>query len=108
MDLTKKKCTPCEGDTPPMDVDEVRRYLEKVPGWDLSRDGQDRLERKFEHDDFTESMQFVDAVAGLAESEGHHPDICIHYDTVDLTLTTHAAGGLTENDFIMAAKIDEL
>jgi 4a-hydroxytetrahydrobiopterin dehydratase len=91
-----------------MEEDDVRRYLENVPGWGLSRDGQDRLERTFEHDDFSGAMHFVNAVADLADDEGHHPDVCIHYDRVDLTLTTHAAGGLTENDFIMAAKIDEL
>jgi 4a-hydroxytetrahydrobiopterin dehydratase len=80
-------------------------YRGAVPGWDLRGD---RLRRQLRFRDFREAMSFVGAMADLAESEGHHPDFSVHYSTVDVEIWTHAAGGLTENDFILAAKIDAL
>lgn len=108
MDLTKKKCVPCEGGTPPMPPSEEDKYKDEIPSWELNRDGNHSIERQFEFSDFQSAMSFVNRVADLAEDEGHHPDICINYNKVHLELSTHAAGGLTENDFIVAAKINEL
>ncbi len=105
MDLTQKKCTPCEGGASPMDPNQACVLLPKVPGWDL---GGTALERRFKFKDFVGSMAFVNRVAQLAEAEGHHPDMHISWNRVTLTLTTHAIKGLSENDFIMAAKINEL
>ena len=78
-----------------------------VPLWSLA-EGDTRLERRFEFKDFLQAMEFVNRVAGIAEAEGHHPDIAIHWNKVDLVLWTHSIGGLHENDFIVAAKIDRL
>ena len=88
--------------------------LDEVSGWALRAQGeqaagQPRLDRKrFEFADFLGAMAFVDKMAALAEEEGHHPDFCVHYSRVDVTLWTHAARGLSENDFILAAKIDAI
>ena len=81
--------------------------LAAVPLWSL-QEGDARLVRRFEFKDFVQAMEFVNRVAGIAEAEGHHPDIAIHWNKVDLVLWTHAIGGLHENDFIVAAKIDRL
>lgn len=88
----------------PAAVDEAIR---SVPGWAAGEEGT-RIQRRYRFGDFAGSMRFVNALAVLAESEGHHPDFAVHWDTVDVTLFTHAAGGLTENDFIVAAKLDLL
>lgn len=116
MDLTKKKCVPCEAGTPPMPRKKEEELFAEVPGWKLLRRpathadpiGVHKLQRKFKFQDFVEAMAFVNKVAKLAESEGHHPDITIVYSKVTLELFTHAVGGLSENDFIMAAKINQL
>lgn len=108
MDLTQKKCVPCEGGTPPMSESEEDKYIKETPEWSLDREGDHSIERRFEFDDFGGAMKFVNDVAALAEEEGHHPDICINYNKVQLDLSTHAAGGLTENDFILASKIDRI
>ena len=104
VELSARKCKPCEGGTPPMDDKEVRVMLGKVDGWEW-RDNT--IRKKFKFKDFSESMKFVNRVAVLAEEEGHHPNIFISWNRVTLTLTTHAIGGLSENDFILAAKIDK-
>ncbi|MBI2143490.1 4a-hydroxytetrahydrobiopterin dehydratase [Candidatus Woesearchaeota archaeon] len=109
MDLTQKKCEPCEGGVPPMSTDEARKLQEQVKGWGLvTVTGISNLEKKFKFKDFVEAMKFVNNVADLAESEGHHPDITINWNKVTMLLSTHAIKGLSENDFIMAAKIDKL
>ncbi len=107
MDFTQKRCVPCEGGVPrkaPAEVDEALRSLE---GWD-AQDGKTRLHQHDRFQDFVQAMRFVNALAGLAEAEGHHPDVCVHWNVVDVTLWTHAIGGLSENDFIVAAKLDTL
>ena len=81
--------------------------LPGAPGWRLE-EGATRLHRRFEFGDFLEAMKFVNRVADVAEQEGHHPDIAIHWNVVDLTLWTHKIGGLHENDFIVAAKVNRL
>ena len=91
---------------PKMEDSRARELLETVDGWTL-RD--DKLNKRIEFDDFSSAMSFINHVAELAEREGHHPDFCLHgYSRVDLVLWTHAVRGLSENDFILAAKIDAL
>ncbi len=109
MDLTQKKCVPCEGGTPPLAAEEARTLLQQVKGWELTAvNSVQTVEKKFKFKDFGEAMEFVNKVVELAEKEGHHPDITINWNKVVLQLSTHAIKGLSENDFIMAAKIDRL
>ena len=96
---------PCEGGVSKLAPEETVRLLGQVHGWEL-RDG--KLVRTFKFGDFREAMRFVDRMAEVAEAEGHHPDFCVHYSRVDVTIWTHAIDGLSENDFILAAKIDAL
>jgi 4a-hydroxytetrahydrobiopterin dehydratase len=107
MNLLRKTCVPCKKGAAPLSQDRARELAREVPGWTLSRK-KPRLEREFRFADFAAAMKFVDKVARLAEKEGHHPDIQIHYDRVTLVLWTHAINGLSENDFIVAAKINTL
>jgi 4a-hydroxytetrahydrobiopterin dehydratase len=106
-DLASRRCVACRGGTPPLSEMEARRLLAGVPLWSL-QEGATRLSRRFEFKDFVQAMEFVNRVAEIAEAEGHHPDIAIHWNKVDLVLWTHSIGGLHENDFIVAAKIDRL
>ena len=106
MDLVKKKCLPCDGKTPALAKAEVDvLIIKEIPLWTL-REGH--LFRSFKFREFKEAMVFVNSLADLAEEEGHHPDICIHYNKVEVELWTHAIKGLSENDFIIAAKADNL
>jgi 4a-hydroxytetrahydrobiopterin dehydratase len=107
-DLANKKCVPCESWTPPKLKEEAEKLLKEIPDWKLVDDKILKITRDFEFKDFKEAMAFINKVADLAESEGHHPDICIFYNKVTLTLTTHFIKGLSDNDFILAAKIDQL
>jgi 4a-hydroxytetrahydrobiopterin dehydratase len=105
MDLTKKTCAPCRRGDPALSEGKVRELAKEVPGWILAP-GEPKLRREFKFRDFADAMAFVEAVARIAEEEDHHPDIHIHYNRVRLELWTHALGGLSENDFIVAAKIN--
>lgn len=107
MDLIKKKCVPCEAGTPPLKPDEVQKYLSelKTP-WEVLENI--KIKKKFNFGDFKETMDFVNKVAEVAETESHHPDIYIFYSKVTIELWTHAIGGLSENDFIIASKIENL
>ncbi len=105
MNLVEKKCVPCEGGTPPLEKSEIDIFIKEVPSWSL-REGH--LFRSYKFTNFREAVTFVNSLAGLAEEEGHHPDICIHYNRVEVEFWTHAIKGLSENDFIMAAKTDTL
>lgn len=107
QNLTDKKCVPCEGGVDPLSKEGITEFLKIVPGWKLSETG-DRIVREFQFKNFLESMAFVNKVAEIAESEGHHPDIHIFYNKVKLELYTHAIGGLHENDFIVATKINSI
>ena len=92
---------------PPLMAEEIEKYLPEVTGWELLEDK--KIRREFRFKDFKEAMAFVNKVANLAESEGHHPDIYLHsWNKVRLDLSTHAIGGLSENDFILAAKINNI
>lgn len=109
MDFTKKHCVPCEGGTKPYNSEQAQEYLKATSGWEILDGDILKIQRKFEFKDFKEAMEFVNKVADLANSENHHPNINIHsYKKVNITLTTHAIKGLSENDFIMAAKINQL
>ncbi len=105
MELYEKKCISCESGGTPLSEDEAKRNLEQIPNWKLN--GK-KIERKFVFKDFKGAMKFVNNVADLAEGEGHHPDIHIHWNKVLLELCTHSMNGLSENDFIVAAKINNL
>ena len=105
--LASKSCVPCRGGVPPLSETEAARHLAGVPAWKLEERAT-RLTRRFEFGDFVGAMKFVNRVAEVAEQEGHHPDIAIHWNKVDLVLWTHKIGGLHENDFILAAKVDRL
>ena len=104
--MSQRKCVPCEGGMPPLDEKVILDHLGAVHGWTLEADS---ITRDFTFKDFKEALAFVNKVGALAEVEGHHPDISLHnYKKVTIALTTHAAKGLTDNDFIMAAKINLL
>ncbi len=105
--LVSRKCEPCRGGVPPLAEAKVREFLEQTPEWTLEENAS-RLARRFEFENFKSALEFVNRVGDLAEQEGHHPDIAVHWNKVELVLWTHAIGGLHENDFILAAKIDRL
>ncbi len=108
LELTSRKCVPCEGGVPPLSIEAARPLLEAVVGWSFSHDGQ-RIRREWVVKNFKAGIEFFEKVAALAEEEGHHPDLHLEgYRRVMIELWTHATGGLTENDFIMAAKINEI
>ncbi len=107
MDLANKHCVPCEGTEDPFTKEDIARYM---PGlsktWDVV-DGK-KIRYQFSFKTFPEAVTFVNKIVPIAESEGHHPDIHIYYNKVTIELWTHAIGGLSENDFVMAAKIENL
>lgn len=104
--LAGKRCVPCEGGTPSLSDEEARRLLAELGDeWELA---EGKLRRTFKFKDFRQALDFVNRVGEIAEQEGHHPDITINYNRVRLELVTHAIGGLSENDFIVAAKASRL
>ena len=109
-DLLKKKCEPCEGKVSPFDMSEIHKYQKKVDGWEIIQNDNKvyLLEKKFEFKDFLESQKFVNEVGKVSEEEGHHPDIIFGWGYAKINITTHAIEGLSENDFILAAKIDNI
>jgi 4a-hydroxytetrahydrobiopterin dehydratase len=109
-DLTKKKCVPCEGGLIPFDVSEIHKYQKKVDGWDVIKNENNIffLFKKFIFKNFLDSQNFINNVGKISEDEGHHPDISFGWGYAEIKITTHAIEGLSENDFILAAKIDQL
>jgi 4a-hydroxytetrahydrobiopterin dehydratase len=107
MSLLGKKCLPCDGGLPALGPDGIRTLQAQTPDWALDP-AKPRISREFRFAGFVPAMTFVNAVADLAEAEGHHPDIHVHWNRVRLVLWTHDLGGLSENDFILAAKIDRI
>ena len=106
--LVGKKCKPCEGGVEPCTLDESQQQLGKLDGWYLTHDGQ-RIRKDWTVKHFMAGMDFFNQVAEIAEDDGHHPDLHIEgYRNVSIELWTHAIGGLSENDFILAAKIDRV
>tara|TARA_B100002051_G_scaffold225982_1_gene221514 strand:+ start:73 stop:417 length:345 start_codon:yes stop_codon:yes gene_type:complete len=107
-DLLKKKCVPCEGGVIPFNISEIHKYQKKVDGWDVIKNNKGIffLEKKFKFKNFLESQNFVNLVGKISEEEGHHPDLSFGWGYAKVSITTHAIEGLSENDFILAAKID--
>lgn len=106
-DLLSKKCVPCEGGVPPLTADQIAEYLPQVPGWEVQ--GDKKISREFTFKNFVKAVDFINAVADIAEEENHHPDLFLHdYKNVHAVLRTHAIGGLSENDFIVAARINRM
>ncbi len=109
-DLIKKKCLPCEGGVIPFDISEIHKYQKKVDGWNIIKDNEGIycLEKSFKFKNFIKSQDFVNKVGKISEEEGHHPDINFGWGYAKINITTHAIKGLSENDFILAAKIDAM
>lgn len=106
-ELHQKRCIPCEGNVPPLTKEEAENLLSQVDGWELSPEGTS-IWKSYTFKDFAQTMKFVDGIAKVAEEEGHHPDLHISYDSLEIELSTHAIGGLSENDFILASKVDRI
>ena len=107
MELTEKKCVPCQGGIPALICAEAEKLIQQVPLWSLSKTCN-RLNRSFNFDDFATTLGFVNRVAALAEAEGHHPEISFGWGHAEIEIFTHKIDGLHENDFVLAAKIDQL
>ena len=107
--LTQLKCTACRGGEPTVSDEEITRFMPQVPAWQIvERDGIKRLEKVFKFDDFVHALAFTNKVGALAEGEGHHPALLTEWGKVTVTWWTHKIRGLHRNDFIMAAKTDQL
>jgi 4a-hydroxytetrahydrobiopterin dehydratase len=107
-ELLAKTCKPCEGGVPPLTSSQVSELMPALhTDWQLGEDGKS-IHRNFQFPAYGKTMQFVNAIAWIAASQGHHPDLTVGYDTCGVTYTTHAIDGLSENDFICAAHIDRL
>ena len=107
-DLSSKHCVPCEGGMPPLKPARARAMRAKLHrGWTIAKDGKS-LQRSVKFKDFYRTMSFVNALAHIANTEDHHPDLKLGYNYCDVTFSTHSIGGLSENDFICAAKLDRL
>lgn len=106
-DLSQQKCVPCEGGTQPLNRSQAEQLLQQISGWTLRDDGAAIL-RRFEFKGFYKTMAFINAMAWIANQQMHHPDFSAGYNFCLVTFTTHAIHGLSENDFICAAKVNEL
>jgi 4a-hydroxytetrahydrobiopterin dehydratase len=105
--LSERKCVPCDGGIPPLEPDEIKDFLQELSkGWKAVKNHH--LFRRYEFADFAEAWEFVNFIGEIAEDEGHHPDIKFSWGYAEITIFTHAIDGLSESDFILAAKIDEI
>ena len=105
-ELADRQCVPCRGGVPPLAGDEIERLQSQLDGWQVVNEHHLRKEYKFK--DFKEAQAFVNRIGDVAEQQGHHPDICYGWGRAEITIWTHKIDGLTESDFILAAKIDAL
>jgi 4a-hydroxytetrahydrobiopterin dehydratase len=105
-ELSSRQCVPCRGGVPPLQGEEITTFLNQLNGWEVVNDHH--LKKTYRFADFREAQLFVNRVGDLAEQQGHHPDICFGWGQAEITIWTHKINGLTESDFILAAKIDEL
>ncbi len=103
-ELSSKTCVPCRGDTPPLEGEEIENLRRHVPNWEVIK--EHHLKRNFRFKNFREALGFVDEVGALAEAQGHHPDITFGWGYAEVTVWTHKIDGLTESDFVFAAKVD--
>ena len=107
--LAKRHCEVCQPGTPTLSDNEIQRHHGEIPGWSVTEaNGHRELTRTFKFRGFMAGVHLVNKVAAIAEAEGHHPDLLLKYGALAVSLWTHAAGGLTDNDFILAAKIDQV
>jgi len=106
-DLTEKKCVPCEGGARPLTSDEASKLLADIDRWDINSDARE-ISRTFKFKNYYATIAFVNSVAWIAHQDDHHPDMEVSYNTCHIHYSTHAIGGLSENDFIFAAKINAL
>jgi 4a-hydroxytetrahydrobiopterin dehydratase len=104
--LESKTCVPCRGGIPPLKGADLSELAGKVKGWEVVK--EHHVSKTYTFSDFREALKFVNRVGELAEEQGHHPDICLSWGKVAVSIWTHKVDGLTENDFILAAKIDQL
>lgn len=107
MSLSDKRCVPCKGDVPALTRDEIQPLLQQVDGWELAEQAN-RIRRTFAFPDFRTALTFVNHVGELAEEMGHHPEIRFGWGHASVEIWTHKIGGLHENDFVLAARIDTL
>lgn len=106
-ELTEKHCVPCEGGIPPLEPERTQELLGRVTNWQLSEDGKE-IHRDLHFKNYYETMAFVNAVAFMAHREDHHPDLEVSYNKCRVRYSTHAIDGLSENDFVCAAKVDRI
>jgi 4a-hydroxytetrahydrobiopterin dehydratase len=109
-DLLKKNCQPCEGGVLPFDISEIYKYQKKIDGWKVKKNSKEIyfLEKNFTFKNFINSQNFINKIGEISENENHHPDILFGWGYAKIMITTHAIEGLSENDFILAAKIDQI
>ena len=109
-DLDQKNCIPCRGGVLPFDISEIHKYLKRIDGWDVKKNKNETyfLEKNFKFKNFLESQKFVNKVGNIAEVENHHPDIIFGWGYTKIQIFTHKIKGLTESDFILAAKINKI
>tara|TARA_B100000795_G_scaffold93964_1_gene68795 strand:+ start:982 stop:1326 length:345 start_codon:yes stop_codon:yes gene_type:complete len=109
-DLLSKKCTPCEGGISVLDLSEIHKYQKKIDGWDIIKNEKNIyfIKKNFKFKNFIDSQNFINKVGKISENESHHPDISFGWGYAKIFITTHAIEGLSENDFILAAKIDQV
>lgn len=105
-ELAERQCVPCRGGVPPLAGEEIRRLAAQVEGWRVVNDHH--LQKTYGFKDFRETLEFVNRIGQLAEEQGHHPDICFGWGKAEVSIWTHKIDGLTESDFVLAAKIDRL
>lgn len=105
-DLANKTCVPCKGDTPPLQSDEIESLRRQIPEWEIVEDHH--LKRTFRFKNFKEALRFVNEVGGIAEEQGHHPDVSFGWGYAEVTAWTHKINGLTESDFVFAAKVERI
>ena len=105
-DLADLQCVPCRGGVPPLTGAEIEKLLKQLEGWQAVN--EHHLQKTYRFQDFRESLEFVNRIGTLAEQQGHHPDICFGWGKAEVTIWTHKIDGLTESDFVLAAKIDKL
>ncbi len=106
MDLAKRECVPCRGDVPPLQAAEIEKLIGELDDWTAT--DEHHLKKSYAFKDFRGALDFVNRTGALAEEQGHHPDICFGWGYADISIWTHKINGLTESDFVLAAKIDEL
>jgi 4a-hydroxytetrahydrobiopterin dehydratase len=104
--LAERECIPCKGDTPTLTGEQIAKFQPQVPEWSI--ENTHNLKRRFLFQDFRDALVFVNKAGELAEQQGHHPDICFGWGYAEFKVWTHAIDGLSESDFILAAKIDRL